>query len=834
MTENEQRLITALEYLDADDYREWIIGGMALKHEGLPLFVWDGWSRKSNKYTEGECARRWATFNETNAGRPVTGGTLLMLAKQRGYLSTKGTYTPTTQRNTTKHPEKISDVLPTNYRPEKIPALPAEYDPAADMKKYLSTLFRPDEKISYCDKLTAQTGKDGKTRFVPLQSTKHRTAGQIIEALSGGVSGAGICAQSEGGAFIRFNPMDGKGDSDANVTDFRFCLIESDTDAIEKQYGLYKALWLPIAVLVHSGNKSLHAITRVDAQNAEEYSERVRYIYDYCKQHGLHVDEADKNASRYSRLPGIKRGDRWQYIVDANLGAGSYAEWAAWAAVQPDPTDRHGPTDGGGFGWDDEVPPDGPIFSEIADQPPAPPAAAAEADPPNTIYSVYDFLKNQKDIEWFIDGIVQKDAFMMLFGASGSGKTFAALDIGLSIASEGIDTWHPYHAQEQHEPIYPKIKHGSVLYLTAEGEHGLRKRIAAWIQDRRKNYPNFDPQRINFHVGTFGLPLNDGEGEAALLEAIKAHAQKIPGGVPNLIILDTLIYYMNGDENSAQDARGLVDACQRVRKHLGDCSIMLIHHTGKDPEKQDDARGSSAFRGAMDVYIRVSGKIEDGGEILLKQTKNKDEEEHEIHTTARFVTMADDRKQDGSTLRSVVLTDYDLITGRDKPAKRTKPKNIPEEHIKVYKAFTDACDAGLGTLNGAGEFIGLTERAWRDYYADSNNRLITTTNTKKIRDQFNAALTWLTEEGDRIILNKGEPAPATKDLQLYLLEEDETTAPLIKKKYTEAAKARQQSETPTEEGGQEPPNAELFEQESPEGYSPTPKATKPRGKKKRS
>lgn len=334
MNDNEQTLIQALEYLDADDYHEWIIGGMALKHEGLPLFVWDGWSRKSNKYTEGECARRWATFNETNAGRPVTGGTLLMLAKQRGYLSTKGTYTPTTQRNTIKRPEKISDVLPTNYRPEKIPALPSEYDPAADMKKYLATLFNPADYVCYCDRLTEQTGKDGKVRYVPMQSVKDRTAEQLIEALNAGMDKAGICYQSKGGAFIRFNPMDGNGDGDLNVTDFRFCLIESDTDTLEKQYGLYKALNLPIAVLVHSGNKSLHAITHVDAQNIDEYRERVRFIYDYCKKHGLHVDEQDKNASRYSRLPGIKRGDNWQYIVAAHMGAKDFTEWKSSLTAQ--------------------------------------------------------------------------------------------------------------------------------------------------------------------------------------------------------------------------------------------------------------------------------------------------------------------------------------------------------------------------------------------------------------------------------------------------------------------------------------------------------------------
>jgi hypothetical protein len=376
MTENEQRLITALDYINADDYDTWIKVGMALKHEGLPLAMWEGWSRRSAKHRDGECSAKWKSFNEDNAGQPVTRGTIVALARQNGYTG-RAVTGPISRRaaQPAQRPAAV-ETLPADYKPETVPDVPTDYDPAADMRRYLSLIFRPEEHVTYCDRLIKQTDKNGKPRFAPVQSTRHRTAREIIDALAGGVAAAGICAQSEGGAYVRFNPMDGKGDGNANVTDYRFCLIESDTDALEKQYGLYKALWLPIAVLVHSGNKSLHAIVRVDAQNAEEYRERVRYIYDYCERHGLHVDKQDRNPSRYSRLPGIKRGDRWQYIVDTNLGAGSFAEWAAWAAVQQDPTDRHGPTDGGGFGWDDEVPPDGPSVPEAAS--PTPPAPDAQ------------------------------------------------------------------------------------------------------------------------------------------------------------------------------------------------------------------------------------------------------------------------------------------------------------------------------------------------------------------------------------------------------------------------------------------------------------------------
>ena len=82
----------------------------------------------------------------------------------------------------------------------------------------------------------------------------------------------------EMGAWIRFNPLDGKGITNENVVDYRYSLVESDSMSIEQQYEVLKKLELPIAVLVHSGGKSLHAIVKVDAQNYPQYQERVDYL----------------------------------------------------------------------------------------------------------------------------------------------------------------------------------------------------------------------------------------------------------------------------------------------------------------------------------------------------------------------------------------------------------------------------------------------------------------------------------------------------------------------------------------------------------------------------
>ena len=298
-----QKYLDALKFISPDSYEDWLNVGMALKHEGLGVDVWDQWSRGSDKYREGECARKWASFNETNGGEPITGGTLIAMAKRNGWTPTSQAFGWDDEVNEPGRDYKIVDSAYVSE--ERIPLPAKNYDPAADMREYLSLLFHSDEHVCYCDRLTKLEPKDEgqKARWIPRQSVRSRTAGQLIEALRGGVENASICGESEGGAYIRFNPVDGEGEGNANITRRHYCLVESDTDSPEKQYSLYKALNLPIAVLVHSGNKSLHAIVRVDAESRHQYQERVNFLYEFCRKNGLHVDTQDKNESRYSRLP---------------------------------------------------------------------------------------------------------------------------------------------------------------------------------------------------------------------------------------------------------------------------------------------------------------------------------------------------------------------------------------------------------------------------------------------------------------------------------------------------------------------------------------------------
>lgn len=59
--------------------------GMALKQEGFEVEVWDRWSQADHRYHPGECRKKWAGFH--GSGTPVTGGTIVALAQQFGFIT---------------------------------------------------------------------------------------------------------------------------------------------------------------------------------------------------------------------------------------------------------------------------------------------------------------------------------------------------------------------------------------------------------------------------------------------------------------------------------------------------------------------------------------------------------------------------------------------------------------------------------------------------------------------------------------------------------------------------------------------------------------------------
>lgn len=409
--ENNIDLNVILDFLNPSllDYTEWTNVGMALKEEGYTCSVWNDWSsRDSARYHPGECERKWQTFGNY-AGTVVTGGTLVQMALDRGWKPQGNT-----DDRALDWDDRISDdyiMVDKAYIQEEEIRKPVNFNPANEVIRYLETLFLPDETVGY----VMESWQNDKGKYLPTKGAFDRTAGELIRKLNdcnGDIGSVLGDYNKDAGAWIRFNPLDGKGVKNENVTEYRYALVESDNMELGKQQAILKELELPIAILVYSGKKSIHAIVRVDAADFKEYQKRVEYLYNICTKNGMSIDKQNKNPSRLSRLPGVVRGEHKQFIIDTNIGKGSWEEWYEWIE-----------------GVNDNLP------------------------EPESMQSVWDNLPELAPP--LIDGVLRQGHKMLVAGPSKAGKSYALIELCCSIA-EG-KKWFGFNCAQ-----------GKVLYVNLE------------------------------------------------------------------------------------------------------------------------------------------------------------------------------------------------------------------------------------------------------------------------------------------------------------------------------------------------------------------------------
>ena len=194
-----------------------------------------------------------------------------------------------------------------------------------------------------------------------------------------------------------------------------------------------------------------------------------------------------------------------------------------------------------------------------------------------------DLLSDPIEIDYLIDGVIETGTTGQIFGPSGTGKTFVALSMALAIA-----TGTNWNGQE--------VKKGIVLYLTGEGREGIKRRIASW----QKFHGEQDLSCLHISRMTIAI---DEQGPDIVISQGKALSDDL--GVPvTFIVIDTLARHLIGDENATKDMGLFVQAVDSIRDAFPGASISLVHHTGKNPDSQNFARGSSALRAAMDFEIR--------------------------------------------------------------------------------------------------------------------------------------------------------------------------------------------------------------------------------------
>jgi len=540
--EHENDIKEALDFVSpsALTYEEWLMVGMGLKEAGLPVAVWEQWSaRDGGRYHKGECIKKWESFH--GSAKPVTQSSIFQLAYEHGWAGPAG-HALDWGDELTVGPQQPALVDPRWVEEQEL-HLPDTWEPAQQLKRYLQALFEPDEYVAYVTESFMAAD-----RRRPAKGCWDRTAGQLIEELDacGGDVGKvmGDC-DPEIGAWICFNPVDGTGRKDANVTSYRYALVECDNMEPGKQLAAIHQMELPCAALVYSGGKSIHAIVRVNAPDYAEYRKRVDYLYATCQKNGLTLDQQNRNPSRLSRMPGILRAGQKQALLETNVGKSCWEDWCDWVEAC---TDDLPDTECLADDWDD-----------------LPPLADA-----------------------LISGVLRQGHKMLLAGPSKAGKSFALIELCIAIA-EG-KTWLGRFSCAQ----------GRVLYINLELDrpsclHRFKDVYTAMglAPDNLRNIDIWNLRGASVPMDKLAPKLIRRAGKKGY----------------TAVILDPIYKVITGDENSADQMAKFCNQFDVVCRALDCAVIYCHHHSkGAQGGKRsmDRASGSGVFARDPDAMLDMT------------------------------------------------------------------------------------------------------------------------------------------------------------------------------------------------------------------------------------
>lgn len=308
------------------------------------------------------------------------------------------------------------------------------------------------------------------------------------------------------------------------------------------------------------------------------------------------------------------------------------------------------------------------VAADTAEKIAALPPSAGVCTPQGFVgkYPVYsaDAVSRRPPSDWMIKGVVPMADLGVIFGASGSGKSFAAFDMAASIG-RGVD-WRGR-----------RVKKGRVIIIAAEGGGGYPKRIAAYCQQHMI-------EASELAIGVITAAPNFLETS----EISEVVASIVGAGGADLVIVDTFAQVTPGANENAGEDMGLALSHARGLRAATGAMCLLIHHAGKDTSK--GARGWSGIKAACDVEIEIS-RDEEANTREMRLTKAKDGEDG-LRWGFKLDVVTLGLDADGDAITSCVVAETDLPATKlsDKDRKAAKKIGRVEAHILDTIELIDA------------------------------------------------------------------------------------------------------------------------------------------------
>ena len=256
-----------------------------------------------------------------------------------------------------------------------------------DLAKLLEAVFNPDEIIAF----KMSNTNDVTEERVDVITSQTDAIRKVMKSLDG-----------KEGALLCINAIASENAKDESFK-YRYVVVDNPHMSLAKQLAYYKALNLPCAALVNTGANSVQAWVKIGATTEEEYYTRVDFLFKTLEEQGFEVDEANKKASFMVRMPGVLRNGKQQYLIALEQGAKTFTEWQEWV----------------------EYSLDGKPLIELAN----------------------DLEEAPKQEEDIVENVLRAGDFMVLSAAPKTGKSFALLDLALSVCYG--ESWFGFNTKMQ-------------------------------------------------------------------------------------------------------------------------------------------------------------------------------------------------------------------------------------------------------------------------------------------------------------------------------------------------------------------------------------------------
>lgn len=269
--------------------------------------------------------------------------------------------------------------------------------------------------------------------------------------------------------------------------------------------------------------------------------------------------------------------------------------------------------------------------------------------------------------DWLVKDLLPSSGICFIVGPSQSRKSFLALEWSMRIALG-------------HEILGRRTKQAGVVFVAAEGQSGVRKRVAAW---RKLHGIASAPFDMIAQAPDLRNPVQIEDLIAILKEATQDHAAN--GERLGLVVIDTLAASMpGGDENSGADMSALLANVQRIETEIG-ALVVIVSHTGKDESR--GLRGWSGQFAGADTVIMLT-RDTDSGQSVGTVCKQKDGEDgfRFAFSLARVALGFD---EDGDEIGSCVVT-YEEAPDPKSKARRPRALSAPAQLVlNAVKHVTD-------------------------------------------------------------------------------------------------------------------------------------------------